>query len=810
MHNNHREGARNNTTSANPIQGQDQVPDQEAALLDQIQRRVLWLAAQQIHHANRPRAKTDGLKVGGHLASSASVVTIMTSLFFRYLQPGDLISVKPHASPVFHALQFLLGRLAGAQLRRLREYQGLQAYPSRTKDPDRVDFSTGSIGLGAVAPNFAALVDTYLRTHSLGLVDRPRRFISLVGDAELDEGSVWEAIAEPAMEGINNLLWIVDLNRQSLDRIIPGVRVRSWREMFAANSWDVIDVKYGRLLQAAFDQPNGELLRICIDELSNEAYQRLLRLPPDELRDWLPQKSRYPKELGRLLDHWDDRYLQAIFWNLGGHDLGELEKALAKTSRTTGPSVIFAYTLKGWRLPIVGHPQNHSVLLTDQQWETLRSDLEIPAEETWSRFPPDSPAGRLCAATANRLDAGRQPPGPAAALSIPDELPATYRGWRSTQQTFGSTLNQLSRECPSLARRIATVSPDVASSTNLGGWINRHDVWQLREPEDLPTDQQAGILHWNESPHGQHIELGISENNLFLMLGQLGLTQEIFGQLLFPIGTLYDPFIRRGLDALFYSLYAGAQLLVVGTPSGVTLASEGGIHQSLLTPSIGIEMPGLLLYEPCFAQELEWILLAALDRIKRRTGSTYLRLTTKRVDQRLFPDRKDADQRARLRKQVLAGAYRLRDARDVTAYEPGHNVVHLFACGAMVPEALAAHDLLLAEGILTNVINVTGPGPLYADYQRSSNAAAGASAADNHWLAELIPAAERLAPIVTLVDAHPHALAWIGSALGSRVWPLGVNRFGQSGSLADVYQAYRIDSQSVVSTCRAAVRKAAE
>ena len=287
--------------------------DNDTAVLDRIQRRVLWLAVQQIHHANHVRPKTDPMKVGGHQASCASVVTIMTTLFFRFMRSGDLIAVKPHASPVFHAIQYLLGNLDASYLKRLRDYGGLQAYPSRRRDPDSVDFTTGSVGLGAVAPNFAALVDTYLRTHQFGLADQHRRFISVVGDAELDEGSVWEAIAEPAMAGVGEVLWIVDLNRQSLDRVIPGIRVRCWREMFAANGWEVIDVKYGRLLQAAFDQPNGELLRICIDELSNEAYQRLLRLPPSELRQWLPKKSRYPHDLRRLLDRWDDapaaRYL---------------------------------------------------------------------------------------------------------------------------------------------------------------------------------------------------------------------------------------------------------------------------------------------------------------------------------------------------------------------------------------------------------------------------------------------------------------------------------------------------------------------
>ena len=778
----------------------------DTRLLETIQRRVLWLAIQQVHDANRVRPRSDQMKVGGHQASCASVVTIMTTLFFRFMRAGDLISVKPHASPVFHAIQYLLGNLDGEYLRRLRDHHGLQAYPSRTKDPDPVDFSTGSVGLGAVAPNFAALVDTYLRTHQFGMADGHRRFISLVGDAELDEGSVWEAIAEPAMAGIRDVLWIVDLNRQSLDRVIPGIRVGCWREMFAANGWDVIDAKYGRGLQAAFDEPHGELLRLCIDELSNDVYQRLLRLSPSELRQWLPRKSRYPHELARLLDRWDDTRLHDLFWNLGGHDIDELQAALARSTRHSGPSVIFAYTLKGWKLPSVGHPQNHSVLLTDEQMESLRIDLGIPVDQSWSPCPADTPEGQLCAVVSRRLSPGTPHATARAELPIPDELPTRYSGSRSTQQSFGTILSALGRECPELSRRLVTLSPDVASSTNLGGWINKHDVWQLSEPEELPADRQEGLLKWTESPGGQHIELGISENNLFLMLGQFGLSHELFGELLYPIGTLYDPFIRRGLDALFYSIYSGGRFIVVGTPSGVTLASEGGAHQSLMTPSIGIELPECASYEPCFAQELEWIMLDALGRVRQRSSSTYLRLTTKRVDQQLFPEIADARHRESLRQGVLAGAYRLRDCRDMPGYSPGRNTVHLFACGALVPEALAAHETLKDEGLFVNVINVTGPGPLYSSFQRETHAATEGIIAESSLFDELVSPDERSAPVVTLSDAHPHSLAWIGSALGTRVWPLGPVDFGQSGSLQDVYREHRIDDSSIVAACSAAIK----
>ncbi|RKX33649.1 MAG: pyruvate dehydrogenase [Verrucomicrobia bacterium] len=770
-----------------------------------IEKRVLWLAVQIVHHANRVRANVDGVHVGGHQSSSASVVTILTALYLEYLQSGDLISIKPHASPVFHAIQYLIGNLDEDYLRTLRQLGGLQAYPSRTKDPDPVDFSTGSVGLGAVAPNFASLVAAYNQAHGFGRPASSARFVSLLGDAELDEGAVWEAIAEPVMHGLDNILWVVDLNRQSLDRVIPGIRVRSWREMFAANGWHVIDVKYGARLKSAFLEPNGDLLRDCIDGLSNEAYQNLLRLPPADLRRWLPRKGRFPDDLKRLLDRWSDDELHGVFGNLGGHDHGELRNALRQVKERSGPAIIFAYTMKGWNLPSMAHPLNHSVLLDDSQVEALREKLGIAEDARWSRFEEGSPEDAILSQVGQRMH-GASPPVPNAAESgFGADLNVAHRGMRSSQQAFGVLLTAISREHPALADRILTMSPDVASSTNLGGWINKTGVWRRSPVEELPEPEERRSLKWTESSRGRHIELGISENNLFMALGQFGLSHEMFGETLFPVGTLYDPFVRRGLDAFFYSLYAGAKFIVVGTPSGVTLASEGGIHQSLLTPSIGTELPEIAFYEPCFGQELEWILLDALESLRRRGRSAYLRLTTRPVDQALFSLPDDSEARERLRLEVLQGAYRLRDARDHPGYAPGTNVVHIFTCGSMVPEALAALEALAHEGIHANLFNVTGPGPLYRRFHDAMRSAVDGQGDGLGLLGALVPADERDVPVVTVIDGHPHALSWIGGALGTRVWPLGVVAFGQSGNVPEVHRSHHIDSESIAATCRRAL-----
>ena len=350
--------------------------------------------------------------------------------------------------------------------------------------------------------------------------------------------------------------------------------------------------------------------------------------------------------------------------------------------------------------------------------EELRENLNIEPANIWGGFDSESEESHFLMSTSEklrRLDVVTPPPKE----DIPSDFGRRYSGYMSTQQIFGLVLTDMSRSLGDLSRRIVTVSPDVASSTNLGGWINRVGIWKLNETETLPEEGIVRALKWEESKDGQHIELGISENNLFMMLGQLGLSNEMNGEMLFPIGTLYDPFIRRGLDAFVYSVYSGAKFIVVGTPSGLSLAPEGGAHQSMMTASIGVEMPQLDAYEPCFGQELEWIMLSALNQIRKRGQSTYLRLTSKRVDQNLLQLPSDTSEIDSLRLQVLKGAYCLRD-RTTDSFSKGNgDRITILSVGAMIPEACEASDILLEEGVLANVINVTGPGPVSYTHLRA-------------------------------------------------------------------------------------------
>jgi pyruvate dehydrogenase E1 component len=433
----------------------------------------------------------------------------------------------------------------------------------------------------------------------------------------------------------------------------------------------------------------------------------------------------------------------------------------------------------------------------------------VPADDDWAAFPPDSAEAELCREAAHRVyPDGPRPARPPAAVSVedvPTSLTTRVPPSTSSQDAFGTALVELARLGGPLAERLVTASADVAVSTNLGGWINRQGVFAV-EPEPRPIDETPRLLRWQPGPHGQHIELGIAEINLFLLLGQLALSYELNGEVLVPVGTVYDPFVCRGLDALIYGVYSGARFVFAGTPSGISLSPEGGAHQSQITPSIGMELPQIELYEPCFARETEWCLLEGLRQaLDREHGlSTYLRLTTKLVDQSLLEPATTRYGEDELRRQVVAGGYRLMEPGDGLEGAPK---VLLASAGAMIPEAAAAVGELHAEGIAATLLNLTSASRLYQAWQGSQLAGirAGRAATGTHQLERLITPAERSAPIITVLDGASHALAFLGGVFGQRVIPLGVDQFGRSGTRGAVYDYAGIDAAHIVSAAVAAV-----
>ena len=782
--------------------------DTELKTLENIQAKTLWLAVRMIDHANRERENTDGIKVGGHQASSASMVSIMTALYFKHLNSNDRVSVKPHASPIFHSIQYLLGNLDKKYLTQLRSAGGLQSYPSRTKDPDPVDFSTGSVGLGAAAPLFAAATRRYVDSH---FGKRPdARFIAIIGDAELDEGNVWEAVADPATDGLGKVMWVVDFNRQSLDRVIPGIRIAQWRAQFEGAGWHVSEIKYGSRLKKAFAEKGSDAFKQWFDDIPNEQYQSLFGQKPEELRARFLDGA--PAGVADFLKKYADQELFEILTDLGGHNLESLLEGFAECDAVTDrPSVVFAYTIKGYGLPIAGDPRNHSAQISEKQILDLRSKMGLSEADEWEKFSAESAEGKHCVARSNELHRPEAKNG--LDLTIPITTNVKSTGTISTQEVFGRVLSEISRD-EKIRPYLVTTAPDVATSTNLGGFINRVGVFH---PEDRRRWNEDPILKWAEGPTGQHIELGISEMNLFMLLGQLGLSWDHSGQPLIPIGTVYDPFVLRGLDAFIYSVYSGAKFIVTGTPSGITLAPEGGAHQSTITPSVGMELPGVVLIEPAYAQALDWLFCDSVAHVAGSKINTtpdlrpeelafYFRLTTRPIDQTPFNAAQERLGEALLRSQVLAGAYRLIDGRDHVA-ESDHQtapVVHLVGVGAVLPEVIQAAKELASEGVIAHVIDVTSPGRLYGSWQRTLKQGI-RTASTPSFPGALRPIFTERAPIVSIHDGASHAMAWLGSALGMPQVAMGVDSFGQSATIGDLYKIHDLDYGSIVNGALAAL-----
>lgn len=776
------------------------LPDLE--VLQEIERRVLWLSTRIVDAANHDRPNEDGVKVGGHQASSASLVSSMTALWFAHLDGGDRVSVKPHASPVLHAINYILGDLDGSYLTTLRSRGGLQAYPSRTKDPDRVDFSTGSVGLGAVAPLFAAATRRYVDAH---FGPRPaNRFISILGDAELDEGNVWEAIADPATRGLDSVMWIVDFNRQSLDRVIPEVRLRQWSAQFEAVGWHVVVLKYGRRLEEAFSAEGGDALRRHLDEMSNEQYQALFGLEGEEARKLFLDGA--DPSVVSFCERYGDEELADLVRDLGGHDLGSLLAAFAACdAERERPSIVFAYTVKGWGLPIAGNPRNHSALLSESQLDELAASLSIDRTGEWDRFPEESPAGKLASSRRSHLQLGEK--SREVGAKVPAATGLRVARSMSTQEGFGRVMVELSR-LEDVAPYLVTTAPDVATSTNLAGFINRMGVFS---PAERRTWSEDKLLRWIERPTGQHIELGISEMNLFLLLGQLGLSWDLSDQGLLPVGTVYDPFVLRGLDAFIYSVYSGARFVVAGTPSGITLAPEGGAHQSTITASVGLELPNVTMFEPAFGEALDWLLCEALSSIaageqdeqgSKEAGAYYFRLSTRPIDQAPFARAKERLGEEELRRQVLQGAYRLVDASEEE--RSGAPAVVLAASGAVLPEVLEAAEVLTGEGVAAHVVDICSLDRLYTAWQREQRRAV--RQAGLPVLPEVLGEAfssSSGAPIVTVHDAASHTMAFLGSAFGRRSISLGVDSFGQSGAVRELYELHDLVPEAIVNAALA-------
>jgi pyruvate dehydrogenase E1 component len=751
-------------------------------MLMALERKVLWLSSWMIHNANHLRPSRDGLKVGGHQASSASVATLMTALYLDVLRPQDRVAVKPHASPVYHAIEYLLGRQSLDKLQSFRALGGAQSYPSRTKDGGDVDFSTGSVGLGVAITSFGALVQDYVRLKGLAPESLPPgRMVAVVGDAELDEGNVFEAMLEGWKHDVRNLWWVIDYNRQSLDAVVSDRLFNRIDALFSTMGWRVVTLKYGKKLEAAFARPDGEALRAWIDACPNSLYSALVFKGGEGWRKHLEGDLGHLAGIRAFLAAHDDASLGDVMTNLAGHDMATVLEAF-HASDDDLPTCFIAYTIKGFGLPFAGHKDNHAGLMNEAQMAVFQSAMAVPDGQEWDRFAGlDLPVAMLeqfLASVAFAVEKNRQLAAPA--VPVPDKLALPQGARLSTQEGFGRILNDLAGGDSELAARIVTCSPDVTVSTNLGGWVNRRGVFDRRERADVFRDEKViSAQRWQMSPKGQHIELGIAEHNLFLLLAALGLSAPLFGARLLPIGTLYDPFINRGLDALNYACYQDARFMVVATPSGLTLAPEGGAHQSIGTPLIGLAQSGLSAFEPAFVDELAVLMLWSFAHLQEPDGgSVYLRLSTRPLEQ---PRRPIDD----LAADIVAGGYWLRPPA------PGAELAIVY-CGAVAPEALAAHAALLEDIPGAGLLAITSADRLHDDWL------AGPRRGARSHIAELLAPLATDAALITIIDGHPATLSWLGAVAPHRTYPLGVGHFGQSGDIPDLYRVYGLDADAIL------------
>jgi len=770
------------------------MPDRLRSDLELLDGRLRWLSSWMIHHANHLRPSRDGLKVGGHQASCASTTAIMAVLYFHVLRPQDRVAAKPHGGPVWHAAHYLLGQQTLDQMQRLRGFGGAQSYPSRTKDRLPVDFSTGSVGMGVAITAFASLAQDYLIAHGQMAEAEAGRMVAVMGDAELDEGNIYECLIEGYKHDLRNCWWIVDYNRQSLDSTTADRMFRRFDDMFETCGWRVITLKHGRLQRHAFARPGGRSVEEWIDNCPNADYSALTYQGGAAWRARLLADIGDRPHVRDLLDGYSDVELATVMTNLGGHCIDTLLDAFARADDDR-PTLFICYTIKGYGLPFAGHKDNHAGLMNPGQIAALRDSLGIREGEEWE------PYAGLAADVAAELKAfvEQSPLARPRAVFAPPALPvpaiaAPHGAEQSTQAAFGRIMFDLAKAtdgpAAAFADRLVTTSPDVTVSTNLGAFVAQRGLFRRQELRDVFAGAKIpSAQKWAAHAAGQHIELGIAENNLFLVLAAFGLAGPLFGTRLLPVGTVYDMFIARGLDALNYGCYQDARFLLVATPSGLTLAPEGGAHQSINTPLIAMGQPGLTYFEPAYADELAVLMRWAFAHMQEKDGgSVYLRLTTRSIPQIARAD-------AHWQADAVKGGYWLRRPS-------GRADAALVFSGALAPEVLAAHDALLQDLPGLGLLNVTSADLLHRGWSDRLAARWKSGTPDTpappshveHLLSALAPGAG----LITVIDAAPATLSWLGGVRGMRVSALGTDRFGQCGDLIDLYRAYRLDTDAII------------
>ncbi len=780
------------------ISNSKKISDIDLKTLKDVEKKISWLSAWMIHNANNIRPSMDGIKVGGHQASSASIISIMVALYFKILNSEDRVAVKPHAAPVFHSIQYLLGNQTLDKLEKFRAFGGAQSYPSRTKDTDDVDYSTGSVGLGGAITIFGSLIQDYVAQHNFVSKNfRHGKMVALLGDAELDEGNIYEALLEGAKQNVRNCWWVIDYNRQSLDAVVADKLHLKIDELFASMGWRVITLKYGKKLQSLSKIKGGNEILNWIDNCPNDLYSALSYMGSKGWREHLNIDLKNNKDSINIIKSLSDEELNETMSNLAGNDVEAVLEAFIEADNDDIPTCFIAYTIKGFGLPLAGHKDNHAGLMNNEQMESYKNNLNIKNGQEWDYYSGLDSSEDIIKdfLSKNSFYKGQKRLFRDQEINVPNKLHYKNSQSSNTQEVFGRILNEIGKNESDLSKRIVTFSPDVTVSTSLGGWVNQKQIYNREHKEDIfHNEKVVSAQKWHASPNGQHFELGIAENNLFLALGAAGLSDKMFGASLIPIGTIYDTFISRGLDALNYAVYQDSRFLLVATPSGISLGPEGGAHQSIITPLIGIGQPNLLMFEPTYADELEVILRYTFSHMQRPEGSSvYIRLSTRNIPQITREINKS------LEGEILSGGYWLEKPKNKS------NITIVFS-GVMAPEVLEAIEILKEDMLDVSVLSITSADRLYKNWKEAQKQRSMGNKILSR-IEELFLDTLSESVIVTLIDAHSSSLTWIGGAVGKKTVSLGVDEFGQSGNLQDLYNHYDIDADAIVDACAQALSK---
>lgn len=849
-------------------------------------------------------------KIGGHSSASSSALHVLGALHLVMKSGYDWIANKPHASPADHAYNYMLNLLldennnplsleeANVAMNSLRAFsQGdewvFQSYHS-AYDPDRHNFyPSGTVGIPPVNAGYMALAYKYAERH--GFEVPKAHFWAIMGDSEFREGSLAEAMPDFAERGLGNLTWILDFNRQSLDghritnkKALHGTDDMRIQRMMEANGWHVVHARHGQFRQKLFKKDGSQVFRELFEGFlaDYELQVGLMLHKPAELREYLIGKQ--PKVEKFLKGLSDDELMQA-YRDFGGHDFQTLiaayEESKAETER---PTMVIAHTIKGWGLKMAANPGNHSAIPEADELEILAERGKMPKGTDFARFDEKSPEGQFLKKRGDQLlkeirgqyelrdrnrakfeKIGRE------LGEVPPTMDINFKmaNYPHTQWMLGQLTAKLTRlantpldekklkekqrpitaaEKPFKlpAEMMVSMAPDVGTSTNLNPAMDGK-IYGPHEFEDIESemgvkDKTVPDLIAGEEENDRFLRFDIQEANVMSCAGSFGKMRETLGIPLIPLMTVYDFFIKRALDQLFYNLYWKSSFILVGTPSGVTLSPEGAQHGW----KSDIQIPNQIIWEPFFVQELDWIFCDAIRRLmtyddQDRQG-VIVRGVTRGVDQKMFaallktqarfktdPNAvlapqgmevagavdestvESLDEAAimeQIRSDVLNGGYYLIDYRGYAGYEPGDNVVNIFAMGSPTTEAVKASRALLEKGIYANVIVVTSPDLLIGnlahanDYQHLKH---GLGVNGDLYLknveagndGQLRTLAGRRIPVVSVHDGETGMLDNIGSLVGVRQEALAVRKHSKCGRPSDVYRYHHIDAESVVEAC---------